>query len=188
MIERAAAAAAGDDVSAAAAAASAAAARAAPLSVHWRVGAGSASEVSIANGIRHGTTLRARVAGGDACSGGGALVSVCKRLMLFHTSRAVAAAATAGILPPASLALWGRSLFAHAPPNWAAAITWAQAKGGRERLKWKDRVACLGGGNWMGAPEGVDAFCLGTAVLSLPLQAEPADQGPQNCVKQQHAE
>lgn len=188
MIERAAAAAAGDDVSAAAAAATAAAARAAPLSVHWRIGAGSASEVSIANGIRHGTTLRARVAGGDGCSGGGALVSVCKRLMLHHTSRAVAAAAAAGVLPPTSLALWGLSHSAHPPPNWAAAITWAQAKGGQERLKWKDRVACLGGGHWMGAPEGVDAFCLGTAALSLPLHTGPAGQGPKESVRQQRDE
>ncbi len=178
MIERAAAAAAGDDVSAAADAAAAAAARAAPLSVHWRVGTGCASEVSIANGIRHGATLRARAAGGDSGNGSGALVSVCKRLMLLHTCRAIAAAATAGILPPTSQALWGLQLLpgAHLPSNWAAAITWAQAKGGGERLRWKDRVVSLKAGHWIGAPEGVDLFCLGTAVLSLPLNEADATE------------
>jgi hypothetical protein len=179
-IEKAAAAAAGDDLSAAADAAAAAAARAAPLSVHWRVGAGCASEVSIANGIRHGTTLRARVAGGDCGSGSSsALVSVCKRLMLLRVSRAIAAAANAGILQPTSKALWGLPLNAPPPPNWVAQITWAQAKGGSTRLRWRDRVACLEGGGWIGAPEGVDSFCLSTASLSLPLEALSAEKKPE---------
>jgi hypothetical protein len=173
MIERAAAAAAGDDVSAAADAAAAAAARAAPLSVHWRAGAGCCSEVSIANGIRHGTTLRARAAGGD----NGALVSVCKRLMLLHTSRAVTAAAAAGILPSTSRALWELPLGAEPPSSWAASVSWTHAKGGQDRPRWKDRVAALKAGHWVGAPEGVDAFCLGTAVLSRPLEAEAAEKG-----------
>ena len=176
LIEKAAAAAAGDDVTAAADAAAAAAARAAPLSVHWRAGAGSASEVSIANGIRHGTTLRSRIAVGDSGSSSNALVSVCKRLMLLHTSRAIKAAATAGILPLSIRALWRLPPNAPPPPNWAAEITWAQAKGGRERLGWRDRVRSLSGGGWIGAPEGVDGFCLGTALLSLPLDAAAAEK------------
>jgi hypothetical protein len=179
VIEKAAAAAAGDDLAAAADAAAAAAARAAPLSVHWRAGLGSASEVSIANGIRHGATLRARVAVGDSRSSSSALVSVCKRLLFLHTSRAIAAAAAAGVLPPTSNALWGLPSTSHPPPNWAADITWAQAKGGKDRLRWRDRVKCLKGGAWVGAPEAVDDFCLGTAILSLPLEAETAGKGPQ---------
>jgi tRNA-specific adenosine deaminase 1 len=181
QIEKAAAAAsiaAGGDNSAAADAAAAAAARAAPLSVHWRAGAGTASEVSIANGIRHGTTLRARVGGSD-CSGrddsssssSTALVSVCKRLMFFHTSRAVAAAASAGILPPSCAALWGLPPDAPPPSKWAAGITWAQAKAACEKQRWKDRVGTLSEGRWVGAPGEVDGFCLGTALLSLPLKS-----------------
>jgi hypothetical protein len=148
--------------------ASAAAARAAPLSVHWRAGAGRGSEVSIANGIRHGTTLGARAGSNDSSC---ALVSVCKRLMLLYTSRAVAAAAHAGILAPKFLDLWGFPPATEPPPsNWVPTITWSQAKGGSSGCKWRDRLEKLGG-VWVGAPKGVDEFCLGTGILSMPLQA-----------------
>ena len=142
--------------------------------VHWRVGVGSSSEVSIANGIRHGTTLRARVAGGDSSSSSSssnALVSVCKRLMFFHTSRAIAAAATAGILPSMYAALWGLQPDESPLSKWAAGITWAQAKGACEKQRWKERVATLREGQWAGAPKEVDGFSLHTALLSLPLEA-----------------
>ena len=83
----------------------------------------------------HGMHLDRIHAGGD----NGALVSLCKRLMLLHTSRAVTAAAAAGILPSTSHALWDLPLGAEPPSSWAASVSWTHAKGGQDRPRWKDR-------------------------------------------------